>query len=103
MADDIREEAKRRQEALTRCFRRSFCESPDGQSVLYSILNRCGYFSPDPAQIRPDLVALANWIIFECGIIGFTSDGETNVAQYMKAISGVQPVIGYEMVHQEDK
>lgn len=40
----------------------------DGKTMLYWILNECGYFATDPSAIRPELIALANRLLFTGGI-----------------------------------
>lgn len=35
----------------------------DGKTMLYWILNECGYFATDASLIKPDLIALANRLL----------------------------------------
>lgn len=69
MAESIKlmfEQERKDQRELTGAFRRTFC-SPDGELVLAHLLNRLGYFATDPDAIRPELTAVANWILMEMG------------------------------------
>ena len=69
MADGIRliyEEEQKEQRELTQAFKRVFC-TPDGELVLMHLLNRLGYFATDETAIRPELTAVANWILMEMG------------------------------------
>lgn len=85
------EEIMRRNQQLMLAFRDKLCDDDKGRSVFYAILNRCGYFSSDRSLIDPSLIALANWLIQQCGIVS-VKDGETNVGDYIKAITGVHPI-----------
>ena len=40
----------------------------DGKTMLYWILNECGYFATSAGDIRPELVAFANRLLYEGGI-----------------------------------
>ena len=40
----------------------------DGKTMLYWLLNECGYFATDPSRIHPDLIALANRLLYAGGI-----------------------------------
>lgn len=40
----------------------------DGKTMLYWILNECGYFALDASIIKPDLIALANRLLNAGGI-----------------------------------
>lgn len=40
----------------------------DGKTMLYWILNECGYFSTDASAISPDLIALANRLLLVGGV-----------------------------------
>jgi len=67
--DNVRlifEEAEKEQRKLTQSFKRVFC-SADGEIVLTHILNKLGYFATDPTVVKPELIAVANWILMEMG------------------------------------
>lgn len=49
-------------------FRRAFLEK-DQPQLLALFLSRLGYFATDPAAVNPDLLAFANWILAQCGIL----------------------------------
>ncbi len=53
----------------------------DGKTMLYWILNECGYFSTDASVIRPELIALANRLLLAGGI---TSPAEAG--RYIESI-----------------
>ncbi len=40
----------------------------DGKTMLYWILNECGYFSTKVESIKPELIAFANRLLLEGGI-----------------------------------
>ena len=65
-ASKLFEKEMKEQRALTRAFKRTFC-SADGELVLTHLLNRLGYFATDPDAIKPELTAVANWILMEMG------------------------------------
>lgn len=48
-------------------FRNTF-GNPDGQTMLYWILNECGYFSTSNGSIDPSLIAFANRLLQEGGV-----------------------------------
>lgn len=82
----IFEQERKEQKKLTQAFRRTFC-NPDGQVVLMHLLNRLGYFATDPQAIKPELTAVANWILMEMGAYSTDDrlqqfmDGITNAAK----------------------
>ncbi len=41
--------------------------SPDGRAVLADILNRLGFYADDPSAIKPELQAVANWMLGRLG------------------------------------
>lgn len=62
-----RQEVQNRE--LTRgLFRRAFLEK-DQPQLLALFLARLGYFATDPQAVNPDLLAFANWILAQCGIL----------------------------------
>lgn len=86
--DDLKliyDEEVKEQKKLTQAFRRTF-SGPDGQVVLMHLLNRLGYFATDPAVIKPENTAVANWILMEMGAystddrLQLFMDGITNAA-----------------------
>ena len=48
----------------------------DGKTMLYWILNECGYFAVNPSLIKPDLIALANRLLNAGGITAPQSAGK---------------------------
>jgi hypothetical protein len=59
---------------------RVFCSTDDGSAALAVILNRCGYYADDPSVIHPELIAMANWLLWTMGIYG-GPDGAGLIAQ----------------------
>jgi hypothetical protein len=55
-------------ETLRRVYLSVFKDTPEGPVVLSDILNELGYFSQDPAIIKPECIAVANIILSKCGI-----------------------------------
>ena len=53
---------------IRKAFQRVFT-SPEGKEVLTLILNRLGYFAIDPAFIKADNIAAANWILNSLGAV----------------------------------
>ncbi|HOX32056.1 MAG TPA: hypothetical protein PLB91_06980 [Spirochaetales bacterium] len=47
---------------------RRLLDTPDGHVFLALLRNECGVESMNPATIKPELVALCNWIHIEAGI-----------------------------------
>lgn len=41
--------------------------SADGRAVLMDILNRLGFYADDPSAIKPELQAVANWMLGRLG------------------------------------
>lgn len=41
--------------------------SADGRAVLMDILNRLGFYADDPSAIKPELHAVANWMLGRLG------------------------------------
>jgi hypothetical protein len=62
------QEALRNEETIRELFRKAFLDKEQPQ-VLALILVRLGYFAPEAQAINPDLVAVGNWILAECGIL----------------------------------
>jgi len=60
------DEEVKEQRKLTQAFKRVFCTA-DGELVLMHLLNRLGYFATDPEAVKPELTAVANWILMEMG------------------------------------
>jgi hypothetical protein len=50
-------------------FRRVFCGSQEGKDVLVWFLNQCGYYSADPQLVDPVLIALANRVLSNIGVV----------------------------------
>jgi hypothetical protein len=50
-------------------FRSVFLHTESGPGVLTWILNEAGYFSVDPANIDPLMIALCNRILNKCGVV----------------------------------
>ena len=48
---------------------RGVFDDPAGREVLAWILNECGYWSMDEGAIKPELVAFANRLLAEIGIV----------------------------------
>ena len=44
-------------------------KNPDGEAILMVMLNRLGYFSADRSIINPDLIAFANWMLAQIGVL----------------------------------
>ncbi len=65
--------------------------STQGEAVLLDILNRCGFFSQDPAIIKPELTAFANWLLGRLGI-----DTVENLGVYVSSIMNAALNIGKE-------
>ena len=42
---------------------------PETATVLGSILDQAGYYSMNPETVRPELVALCNWLLGQIGVI----------------------------------
>lgn len=55
--------------------------SADGRAVLMDILNRLGFYADDPSAIKPELQAVANWML---GRIGSRTIG--NLQAYTDAL-----------------
>ena len=47
---------------------RSTFDTPDGRTMLWWILDQCGFFQGDPRLISPDLLAFAHRMLREAGI-----------------------------------
>lgn len=60
-------EEKKRQMTMKDVFKATF-DNPDGQTMLYWILNECGYFATTPGSVDPSLIAFANRLLQEGGV-----------------------------------
>lgn len=60
------EDDRRNQRKLTEAFQMTF-GTPYGEVVLTHLLNRLGFFATDPSAIRPENLAVANWILMNLG------------------------------------
>lgn len=58
---------EKRQTTTEDIFRSTF-DTADGQTMLYWILNECGYFATDPGYIKPELLAFANRLLQAGGV-----------------------------------
>lgn len=47
---------------------RSTFDNADGRTMLWWILNECGYFATDPRYISPELMAFANRLLMAGGV-----------------------------------
>ena len=81
------EEEKREQRQLTDTFKRVFC-SADGEVVLTHLLNKLGYFATDPQAIKPELIAVANWILMEMGAYSTNEQLQMFVGGIVRAAKG---------------
>lgn len=60
-------EGKKKGKTFNQIFRSTF-DTQDGRTMLYWILEQCGYFQGDPRLISPDLLAFAHRMLREAGI-----------------------------------
>ena len=60
---------------------RSTFGTQDGKAVLADMLNRLGFYADDPASIKPELIAVANWMLGRLG-----TRTMSNLASYTEAI-----------------
>lgn len=69
-------------------FQDVFCRTNQGAAVLSLILNRCGYFASDPASVAPELIAFANWLLWNTGIWAYPGNGDHLIKQIGMLASG---------------
>lgn len=55
-------------EAIRALFRNAFLDK-DQPQLLALMLDRLGYFADKPEAIKPELQAVGNWILEQCGIL----------------------------------
>ncbi len=55
--------------------------SEDGKAVLAAILNRLGFFADDPSAVHPEMIAAANWILGQMGVLTIS-----NIEAYVGSI-----------------
>lgn len=71
---------------MKECLYRTF-NSSYGRASLVWLLKECGYFSPDPTQIDPALIAFANRLLSEAGL-GIEGDAGRYVNALMQSYDG---------------
>lgn len=81
------EEDLREQKALTEAFQRTF-SGPYGEIVLTHLLNRLGFFATDPNAIKPENMAVANWILMNLGTYSTDAKLQTYVGGLVKIAKG---------------
>ena len=54
---------KEREKNMKDVFKNVFSNSEDGKTMLYWILDQCGFFYTSVAQVKPELVAFANRLL----------------------------------------
>lgn len=59
-------------------------DTPDGRTMLYWIMDQCGYFQKDPRMVSPDLIAFAHRLLYEGGVAMADKAGD-----YMQRIMSV--------------
>ncbi len=64
----------------------------DGKTMLYWILNECGYFATDAGNIKPELIAFANRLLYEGGITSPLEAGRY-IDNILEVARNAKPVI----------
>lgn len=70
----------------------------DGKTMLYWILNECGYFATDPAYIKPELLAFANRLLYAGAITAPEEAGK-----YIDSIMQVAREAEHININEEDE
>lgn len=83
------EEEVREQQRLTEAFQMTFCNHY-GEIVLTHLLNRLSYFATEPTAVKPELTAVANWILMELGVYTTGTKLENFVGSLLKTAKGEQ-------------
>ena len=65
--------------------------TPEGKGVLAALLNRLGFFANDPQAIKPELIAVANWILSTLGCV--TVDNLGNYIEHIVTSASNQDLV----------
>lgn len=57
---------------------------PEAAAVLASLMDQAGYFSLNAETVKPELVAMVNWLLAEIGVIH-----PLNVYRFAQALLGI--------------
>ena len=70
----------------------------DGKTMLYWILNECGYFATDPSYIKPELIAFANRLLMAGAVTAPQEAG-----RYIDSIMQVSRGAEHININEEDE